>query len=156
MIRKATISELSIIQRIVRETVSEIYPNYYPLEVVQFFLNHHNEENIIRDLNEGNVYLLLEDNIPVGTGTVVENSMNRVFVLPQHQGKGYGTQLMDFLENKISEQYDSIILDSSLPGFNIYIKRGYKQREFLEEPVENGRILFYPVMTKDTARKQQK
>ncbi|WP_087880531.1 GNAT family N-acetyltransferase [Parabacteroides sp. Marseille-P3160] len=149
MIQKATIQDLNAIQKIVYETISEIYPNYYPQEVVEFFLNHHNEENIVHDLENGDVYLLSNDDEHIGTGTIVENCMNRVFVLPQYQGKGYGTQIMDFLEEKISEKHNSISLDSSLPAFNIYIKRGYKPIEYYENSVENGKVLCYQVMTKD-------
>ena len=150
MIREATINDLRIIQEIVYKTISEIYLNYYPHEVVEFFLNHHNEENIACDLEQGNVYLFYQDkNGYIGTGTIVENSMNRVFVLPQYQGKGYGTQIMDFLEKTISEKYSNISLDSSLPAYNIYIKRGYKPIEYHEEYVDNNRVLCYHKMTKE-------
>lgn len=150
MIREATINDLMIIQSIVYKTISEIYPNYYPQEVVDFFINHHNEENIIYDLTHNNVYLLQADNNEyIGTGTVVNDSMNRIFVQPQYQGMGYGTQIMDFLERKISEKHNSISLDSSLPAFSIYMKRGYRPIGYHEEQVENNRVLCYHVMAKD-------
>ena len=38
-IRKATLSDLSIIKRISEVTISEIYPHYYPKGAVDFFLN---------------------------------------------------------------------------------------------------------------------
>ncbi len=43
-----------------------------------------------------------------------------------------------------------ILLESSFPAFKIYIKRGYKPVEYNEEPVENGKVLCYQVMRKDT------
>lgn len=150
MTREATINDLKIIQEIVYKTISDIYPNYYPHEVVEFFLNHHSEENIAYDLEQGNVFLFYQnENEYVGTGTIVENSMNRVFVLPQYQGKGYGTQIMDFLEKMILEKYSCISLDSSLPAYNIYIQRGYNPVEYHEELVDNNRMLCYHKMIKE-------
>ncbi|WP_071146037.1 GNAT family N-acetyltransferase [Bacteroides ihuae] len=153
MIRRATIEDLEDVQEIVRKTINEIYPNYYPQEVVDFFLNHHKQENIMKDIHSGNVYILMEDGSCIGTGTANEENISRVFVLPNYQGKGYGSKIMDFLEKIISDKYDIINLDSSLPAFKIYLKRGYKPIDYLEQPVENGRVLCYQVMTKSSCKK---
>lgn len=145
----ATINDLETVRHIVCDTVQKIYPNYYPQEVVEFFINHHSEENIRQDIEDAKVYLLFENNECVGTGTVDGEYMNRVFVSTIHQRKGYGSKIMDFIEEKIAIDHDKIVLDSSLPAFNIYLKRGYKAIEFHEEITENGRVLCYQVMQKD-------
>lgn len=148
MIRKATIENLDDVLAIVRKTINEVYLNYYPQEVVCFFLNHHKMENIVNDIHLGNLYLLIEDGCCIGTGTINGENINRIFVLPAYQGEGYDSKMMDFLEKIIAEKYDAISLDASLPAFKIYLRRGYKPIDYLEQSVENGRVLCYLVMTK--------
>lgn len=130
-------------------TVSEIYPHYYPKGAVEYFLAHHNEANIIKDIKENQVFLCfdLKRNV-VGTVTIRENEICRLFVLPSRQGNGYGTELLDHAEKIISHQYSKIILSSSLPAKNIYQKRGYKDTGFNIIPTDHGDFLCYDVMVK--------
>lgn len=150
MIIKATVEDTKLVQDIVYKTISEIYPNYYPQEVVDFFLNHHSQDRIVHDIEQDNVYLLRHDSCGyIGTGTIADNAINRVFVLPQYQSRGYGSQIMDFLESLISENYNRISLDSSLPAFALYLKRGYKPTEYHQENAANNRVLCYQMMVKE-------
>lgn len=55
---------------------------------------------------------------------------------------------MNFLEERIAQNYNKVYLDSSLPAFNIYIKRGYTPIEYNEELVDNNRVLCFHIMTK--------
>lgn len=147
MFVKATIQDLDMVQRIVYKTIRAIYPKYYPTEVVDFFLNHHSEDNILADLVKGNTFLLVEDGQYIGTGSIKGNEINRVFVLPEFQGRGFGSQIMTMLEGQIASQYNDIHLDSSLPAFNMYIRRGYQPIEYREELVCD-KVLCYQVMRK--------
>ena len=123
----AELSDCKTVLHIVRETVSAVYPHYYPEGAVRFFLAHHKEERIRQDIAAGAVYLLFEDSgIPVGTVTVRGNEINRLFVLPEQQGNGFGRVLMDFAEALIGKAFSSIELDSSLPAKAIYLRRGYE------------------------------
>ena len=55
------------------------------------FTEHHSDENIIRDIRAGIVYLLISDEgIPVGTVTLTNNEIDRLFVLPSYQHRGSG------------------------------------------------------------------
>ena len=56
-IRLAAISDLDIVIKITNETISEIYPHYYPDGAVNFFVNHHNHANIISDIINNSVFL---------------------------------------------------------------------------------------------------
>ena len=148
---QATAADLPAISLLVHKTINAIYFNYYPQEVVESFLEYHREENILADIESGWVYLLTDSGSIVATGTVKENYMNRIFVLPEWQGKGYGSVVMDFLEDLVLQRYDAVYIDSSLPGFKTYWKRRYEVVDFGEFPTRNGRILFYPVMRKTRA-----
>ena len=148
-IRIARSDELLTVSRITRTTISEVYPKYYPAGAVAFFLRHHSDKRIAADIAAGNVYLLEDETgIPVGTVTVSGNEICRLFVLPAHQKKGFGRMLIDYAEQLISEKYDCIVLDASLPAKAIYLKRGYISTEYHCIAAENGDMLCYDVMIK--------
>ncbi len=147
-IKKATINELEIISSIVHNTIKAIYPNYYPLEVVDYFLMHHNGENIKKDLENGFVYLLSVNNQFVGTGSIDRDYIGRVYVLPQYQGKGYGSIIMNLLEEEIFKISHTSYLTAALPSHDFYLKRGYHPTEYHKLEVENHRVLCYYDMEK--------
>ena len=143
-IKKAAINDFETVKRITTTTIKEIYPKYYPNGAVSFFLMHHNDNNILNDIENGYVYILSD----IGTVTIKENHINRLFVIPRHQGKGYGKQLMDFAENAILSQYSEIITDASLPAKGMYKKRGYIELNYNTIETENGDYLCYDEMKK--------
>ncbi len=146
---KADISDFETVKYITTETINSIYPRYYPKGAVDFFLNHHNDDNIKKDIESGIVYLCFDGgNDAVGTVTVKENEIGRLFVLPKYQGKRYGRELILFAEKEISRKYDEIVLHASLPAKAIYLKRGYEETEFHSIKTENGDYLCYDMMIK--------
>ena len=148
-ITSAKISDTKAVKTITAQTINSVYPKYYPKGAVDFFLSHHNENNIKNDIEKGIVYILYESDNAVGTVTTRENEICRLFVLPEHQGKGYGSRLLDFAEKKIAENYSKIIIDASLPAKSIYLKRGYVFTEYHTIETENGDFLCYDVMEKE-------
>ena len=47
--------------------------------------------------------MLKIDGTIVATGCFVDNHITRIYVLPEHQKKGYGTFIMKIIEVQISE-----------------------------------------------------
>lgn len=148
-IRTATEKDLKIICEITSSTISKIYPKYYPKGAVDLFLAYHSSENILHDIINQRVYILENERKAVGTVTIKNNGINRLFVLPMYQGNGFGGYLLDFSETEISKKYGSIRLDASLPAKIIYLKRGYKEAEYNILRAENGDCLCYDVMEKE-------
>ena len=113
------------------------------------FLDHHSNENIAKDIGCNSVFLCVDAQAnPVGTVTIKGNEISRLFVLPEQQGKGYGTSMLDFAERLISRQYGEIVLDASLPAKRLYLKRGYQDMEFHILPTSRHDFLCYDVMVK--------
>lgn len=148
-IAKADLADTETVKTITAQTINSVYPKYYPKGAVEFFLSHHNEYNIKSDIEKGYVYILYNDNKAVGTVTIRGNEILRLFVLPEHQGKGFGGRLIDFAEEKIAENHSKIIIDASLPAKPIYLKRGYTATEYHTIKTENGDFLCYDVMEKE-------
>ncbi len=147
---KAQPDNLNAIKQITHETISEVYHHYYAKGAVDYFLSHHSDEIIAKDIESGIVYLLMDAKEPIGTVTIRGNEICRLFVLPCHQHKGAGRQLLDFAEKAIAEEYSEIVLDSSLPAKRMYAKRGYAIVESHAITTENGDVLCYDVMKKNS------
>ena len=146
---KATPKDSKQITMLVQNTIKTVYPKYYPKEVVDFFCNLHNQENILKDINSGLVSVLIKDDEIIGTGCYKDNHITRVYVSSQHQRKGYGSYIMQCLEDEIALKYDKSILDASLPASILYEKRGYRTKKHEKWIAENGAVLVYEIMEKD-------
>ena len=148
VIRRAEITDLETVKRIVHETIRAVYPHYYPKGAVEFFIAHHSPENIMKDISAGSVYILYDGGVPAGTVTAAENELNRLFVLPEYQGRGYGGKLLAFAEDRIAERYDNIVLSASLPAKPIYMKKGYIFKDYNSIECSGGDYLCYDEMEK--------
>lgn len=144
----ATIEDLQAVYEVVQRTIKTVYPKYYPTEVVDFFSALHSKDAILKDIENGDVSVLRIDGEIVATGCFVENHITRVYVLPEHQKKGYGTFIVKKIEEQICDRYDRAYLDASLPAAVLYEKLGFSTIKHEKYPVENGVILAYEVMEK--------
>jgi GNAT superfamily N-acetyltransferase len=147
-IHNASGGDFELVRSIVSGTIQAVYSAFYPEDVVKFFLDHHDDEAIRRDIAEDNVFLLDVDGATVGTGTIHGNEITRVFVTPAHQRKGYGTQIMRELESIIARTSRVARLDSSLPGYNLYLKLGYRPVAYKMISTPGGQVLCYHEMEK--------
>lgn len=148
MIRLAGEADLETVLQITGDTIAKIYPKYYAKGVVDFFLQHHKQENVLEDIENGRVWLLENEGRLVGTVTIKENAVHRLFVLPELQSRGFGSRLMDFAEEKVAKNYSHVHIDSSLAAKEMYLKRGYKEKRTCKIAADNGDILVYDEMEK--------
>ena len=148
-IRQAELPDLDTVKNIAEMTISEIYPHYYPKGAVEFFLAHHHRDQILKDIEKNRVFLCFDiSKNAVGTVTIKENEICRLFVLPPCQRMGYGREMLDFAEEAIAGRYSKILLDASLPAKKMYLKRGYRSTEFQIIPTAGGDFLCYDIMEK--------
>lgn len=147
-IEQAEESQAEQIAALVRRTVREVYPRYYLPEIVDAFCRLHSAPAVLEDIRRADVLLLRLDGELIGTGTRREEGITRVYVLPDFQGRGYGTLLMDTLERRIAGEYPAARLDASLPACQMYEHRGYRTVRHERWPVENGVVLVYEIMEK--------
>lgn len=146
VILKAKEEDISNIIHIVETTIQEIYPRYYPSGAVNFFLEYHNKNNILQDILDENVWVLKKNNDMIGTVTIKKNEINRFFILPSFQKKGYGREFMDFCEEEIFKTYHCITLSASFPAQKMYEARGYHIVAYDKILCNNGDYLCYNLM----------
>ncbi len=137
------------IYNVLHSTIKTIYPKYYPKEVVDFFCNHHSREHILDGIASGNMGVLMDGDVIVGTGCYGGNHITGVYVLPSYQKQGCGSQIMDCLEAEIAKRHKTILLDASLPGVSLYEHRGYKTVGHGKYELENDVKLVYEIMEKE-------
>ena len=144
---QATMDHTDEIFRITQAVIKESYAHYYPVSVVDFIAAYHHEERIRDDIENGLILIARsEDGTPLATGTARHEEIGRLFVLPQYQGMGIGTALMDRLEEAVFKTRDRIQLDASLPAKPMYTKRGYRETSYEAQPIGNGDFVCYSVM----------
>lgn len=125
------------IYHVLHTTIKTVYPKYYPSEVAGFFCRHHSREHILDGIASGHMGVLTDGSHITG-----------VYVLPDYQGQGCGSQIMDCLESEISKQHDIAVLDASLPAARFYEHRGYLTVGHGVYELENDVRLVYEIMEK--------
>ena len=136
------------IRDVLHTTIKNIYPRFYPKEVVDFFCNHHSREHVLEGIASGNMGVLMDEDVIIGTGCYYGNHITGVYVLPKYQNKGCGTMIIDHLEREIAKKYDSVELDASLAAVILYEHRGYKTVGHGKYDLENGVKLVFEKMRK--------
>ncbi len=144
----ATSDMAGAIYDVLHTAIETVYPKYYPKEVVTFFCNHHSKEHILDGIKSGNMGVLIDKDLVVGTGCFDGNHITGVYVLPAYQNQGYGSHIMDFLETEIAKNHDTVILDASLAAVCLYEHRGYKTMGHGMYKLENDVKLVYEIMEK--------
>ncbi|MBR6664171.1 MAG: GNAT family N-acetyltransferase [Lachnospiraceae bacterium] len=142
-------NNLEQVYELVQETIQVVYPKYYLPEIVDMFREYHSREHVLQDITARNTYILWVGDTIVGTGTIQENHITRVYVLPRLQGKGYGTYIMKQLEERIRKNYDTIDIDASLPACRLYQRLGYATVDHGIWECKNGVIQVYEIMKKE-------
>jgi GNAT superfamily N-acetyltransferase len=148
-IRRFSRSDLTAVKELIDSTIDICYSADYPKEAVQYFKQYHCEENILKGEEKGWTIVLEKNNRILGTGTIINDHILRVFVNPKFQKQGLGKLIMNKLEDKaISSGVNKVKLDASLPSKTFYDSLGYKTREKTYVKLENNKKLRYYKMDK--------
>jgi N-acetylglutamate synthase-like GNAT family acetyltransferase len=148
-IRRFRRSDLPAVKELIDNTIDDCYSADYPKEAVQYFKQYHCGENILKGAAKGWTIVLEKNNRVIGTGTIIDNHIMRVFVNPKFQKQGLGKLIMNKLEDKaISSEVNKVKLDASLPSKTFYDTLGYKTREKTYVKLENNKKLHYYKMNK--------
>lgn len=90
----ATSDMVNAIHNALHTAIKTIYPKYYPKEVVDFFCKYHSKEHILDGIASGNMGVLVDGNMIIGTGCFDNNHITGVYVLPSYQNQGCGSYII--------------------------------------------------------------
>jgi len=156
IIREYNKKDLERLSFVVNITINKSYLKFYPPEAIKYFLDTHTKENMKKDIPKGCTLVLELDGKIVGTGSIVDNEVKRVFVLPRYQGKGYGKKIMAKIEaTALNTGTKKVELCASLPSKDFYLKLGYKIVGFAHLPLKNNKKLEYYNMEKILKSKRE-
>ncbi len=138
-------TDLMPLKSLIHRTIAVCYPGHYGVEAVRFFMNYHDEQAIRRDARTGCTVVLDRAGRAIGTGTLIDDEIKRVFVDPMAQRQGVGRRIMRYLEETArSSGVTTVRLDASLPSVAFYDKLGYAIVEKTFLPLDSGeRLEFY-------------
>jgi ribosomal protein S18 acetylase RimI-like enzyme len=143
-------TDIETVWALVQRTIGISYrPDYSP-EAIRFFQEYHPREKILDDAANGRIIVAEQNQTIVGTGTLREAHIRRVFIEPSHQGQGIGSLIADELESRaIAKGWTTIDLSSALGSLRFWESRGFSVSEEHFRPVDNNLIIHYYTMTKD-------
>lgn len=153
-----TIFEASTAQlTFIRDLAYRIWPSTYGKilseEQLKFMLDKFYDIDFLDNLrNNGQHFLLLEENAGfLGYASYelnYENSnktkIQKIYVLPETQGKGLGKKLMDFIKNRaIENKNDGLLLNVNRynKALGFYEKYGYNIKETIDIEIGNGYLM---------------
>lgn len=141
--------DLEALKSLIYKTVEVSYADVYPDEAIAYFKDYHSEENILSDAREGYIVILELNEKIIGTGTLLDTNIRRVFIDPSYQQKGFGKLVMHKLEERALEKGISILdLSASLVAKRFYDSLGYITQKEDYIPLENNQKLHYYEMIK--------
>ena len=126
LIRKFTQHDLWSVYQLVQNTIDISYHEAYLKEAVEFFKEHHPEEQILNDAAAGYTVVAESNREIVGTGTLLGTHIVRVFVDPLHQHRGIGKVIVQELEREASvEESATLYLEASLVSRQFWESLGF-------------------------------
>ena len=123
-------SDVEALQQLIYQTIDDAYTGVYGSKAIQYFKDYHSSSQILTDARQGQTVVLELNERIVGTGTICEQNIRRVFISPAFQGRSFGCMVMETLEKKaLSMGLHHLNLDASLPSQAFYQHLGYRTRE---------------------------
>jgi len=148
-VRQAEEEDLPSIYRLVQNVVAISYNEIYPVEAIEAFQNHHSEEQIRIDAISGYTVVAEYNSEIVGTGTLYETNIRRIYISPRHQRKGIGRLIVQELEKKaLTEKLTTLDLGASLLSRQFWESLGFVVQKEDYVPVRNDQKLHYFLMVK--------
>ena len=137
-LRQATPKDLPLIVQLAEATWAPTYSSILSQEQIAYMFGElYGEEQLARQMREGQTFLLLfEEEAPVGFAAYsVKDSaagvykLNKIYLLPQCQGRGYGKALLTAAEEEV-KRHGARTLDLNVNRHNkakqFYERCGYR------------------------------
>lgn len=130
-IRRYIPGDEAALSALLRRTLLEVNAHCCPKGEIDWLYARYTPETVAQIAKDGHTYVMLENSVIVGTGTVTvtgeqECEIIAAFLLPEAIGRGLGTQLFNTLEtDELCAHAKRIWLTSSVNALDFYEKIGY-------------------------------
>ncbi len=129
-IRDFQLGDEQELSNLIRRTLLEVNTDC-PKWEIDYLYEAYTPERVIQNAQEGHTYVLAEEGILIGTGTICrtgekESEILGCFLLPEYIGKGNGRILFQLLESDpLFVNADRVWLTASITALKFYEKIGY-------------------------------
>ncbi|MBP5451097.1 MAG: GNAT family N-acetyltransferase [Treponema sp.] len=106
-------------------------------EFVELHSIEHQRKYLLDKLNDAYEIFMLLDGEPVGIVSVKENLIEDLYVLPQMQNKGYGTELLKYACQKCIGKPTLWILENNVNAARLYKRFGFTETGRRQAITEN-------------------
>jgi len=106
----------------------ESHRSFCKEDFINLHTTEHQQEYIAEKIKNGSKYYMLYDNEPVAVVSVNVGLIEDLYVLPNQQNKGYGTQLLNYVVSLIQEQSltpSLWILENNHGAERLYLRNGF-------------------------------
>ena len=144
-IRSFRLEDAEETAQVIAKTLRVSNSKDYTEEYIEFNINSHSADELIKASNERHMYVVCEGDRIIGTGgiagywgSLTESILLTIFVLPEYQKKGVGRKIIETLEkDEYFLRAKRIEIPASLTAVDFYRKMGYDYKNGNTEP-EDG------------------
>jgi GNAT superfamily N-acetyltransferase len=141
--------DLNAVCQLIIDSIDDAYPGVYAPEAIDFFKDYHKKENILNDAASGYTIIAERHKKIVGTGTLIDHNIRRVYVVPKCQRKGIGKLIIRELERMTSiKGIPSLDISASVNSQKFWGKVGFKVQDDYLMPLKNDQTLRFIEMVK--------
>ncbi len=127
MIVPVTVSNLNDAAMIHSISWKESHRSFCTPGFIELHTPERQSKYILEKIKNGSAFYMLIDEQPVGIVSVNSSMIEDLYVLPNEQGKGCGTKLVEFAIGKCSQTPTLWILENNIIARKLYLKLGFKE-----------------------------
>lgn len=148
-IREFRKEDLEAIHRLINHVVDIAYRDVYPEKALEMYRHFHCRENILNDALSGYCVVAVNDDEIIGTGTLIEDGIRRVYINPDYQKSGVGKKIYQALELKAKEKnIPRLQLGASVIARDFWERCGFTFDGEESIPAGDDKLVFY-LMSKE-------
>lgn len=143
-IREFNREDLDTVVTLIQHVVDTSYKDVYPAGALKLYKEFHCRENILNDAENGYCVIAENDGRIVGTGTLLEDGIRRVYIDPSCQKSGIGKQIYNMLEKRaLQAGLRRLGLGASVIAREFWESVGFIFEEEVDIPAGDEQLKFY-------------
>ena len=143
-IREFNREDLDTIVTLINHAVDVSYKDVYPAGALSLYKEFHSRENILNDAENGYCVVAENGGQIVGTGTLLDDGIRRVYIDPSYQKNGIGTGIYRELEQKaLQTGLSRLGLGASVIAREFWESVGFVFEEEIDIPAGDEQLKFY-------------
>lgn len=150
IVREFKEEDIDAVHTVIHRSIDANYTEVYPEGALRMYRQYHSKTNILTDAGDGFCVVAETDGKIVGTGTLTEIHVRRVYIDPDHQNKGIGGKIYRAIEAwALERRIPRLELGASLIAQAFWESKGFIFERREDVPAPNGEKLGFFMMSKN-------